>query len=179
MSEFTQPPKRRKTVLTIKQKLDAVSRLEKGESARKLALELDIGIQTVRDFKKQKQKLVEFTHDCDIGAASTTRKVVNKSSFENLDACMIQWVKQKRSEGIPISSPICLEKALFFHRALGIETPFNASSGWLTRFKKLYDIREVQLKGEKLSADYSASDSFIKEFDEFRKKRRIVNRSNF
>ena len=170
MSEFTQPPKRRKKVLTIKQKLDALSRLEKGESAQKLALELDVGIQTIRDFKKQKQKLIEFTRDCVSGAAAKTRKVVKKSAFENLDACMIQWVKQKRSEGIPISGPICLEKALFFHKALGIESPFNASSGWLTRFKKRYGIREVQLKGEQLSADYSAADSFIKEFDKYRKK---------
>ena len=79
MREFTQPLKWRKKVLTIKQKLDAISRLEKGESAQKLALELDVFIQTIRDFKKQKQKLMEFTRDCVSGAVSTTRKVVKKS----------------------------------------------------------------------------------------------------
>ena len=46
MSEFTHPPKQCKKVLTIKQKLDAISRLEKGVSAQKLALKLDVGIQT-------------------------------------------------------------------------------------------------------------------------------------
>ena len=64
---------------------------------------------------------MKFSCDCVSRAASMTRKVVKKSSFENLDACMIQWAKQKRSEGIPISGPIYLEKALFFHKALGIE----------------------------------------------------------
>ena len=43
---------------------------------------------------------------------------------------------------------------------------------WLG-LKKCYSIREVQLKGEKLSADYSAANSFIKEFDEHRKKEEL------
>ena len=34
-------------------------------------------------------------------------------------------------------------------------------------------IRAVQLKGEKLNANYSAADSFIKEFDKYRKKEEL------
>ena len=70
--------------------MDAISRLKKGEPAQKLALELDVGTQTIRDFKKEKQKLIEFTCVCVSGAASMTSKVVKKSSFENFDAYMIQ-----------------------------------------------------------------------------------------
>ena len=57
----------------------------------------------MRDFKKQKQKFMEFIRDCVSGAVSITKKVVKKSFFENLDTCIVQWVKEKRSEGIPIS----------------------------------------------------------------------------
>ena len=37
---------------------------EKGESAKKLANDYGIGFQTVRDIKKNKEKLMEFTRNC-------------------------------------------------------------------------------------------------------------------
>jgi hypothetical protein len=35
---------------------------------------------------------------------------------------------------------MCEQKAKFFHDALGLEGEFNASVGWLTRFKQGYGI---------------------------------------
>ena len=37
---------------------------EKGESVKKLANDYGIGSQTVRDTKKNKEKLIEFTRNC-------------------------------------------------------------------------------------------------------------------
>ena len=37
---------------------------EEGESVKKLANDYGIGVQTVRDIEKNKEKLIEFTRNC-------------------------------------------------------------------------------------------------------------------
>ena len=44
---------------------------------------------------------------------------------------------------------------------------FIASSGWLWRFCKRHNNRQLSLQGEKLSADRPAADNFIPDFQEF------------
>ncbi|CAG9831435.1 unnamed protein product [Diabrotica balteata] len=48
------------------------------------------------------------------------------------------------------------KQAEIFHKNLKIKEPFNASSGWLHRFKKRHGIHELTIQGEKLSADGEA-----------------------
>ena len=81
--------KRKKIVLTIKQKLTLIERFEKGESTSKLSEEYGIGIQTVRDIVKQKNKLESFARDCDSSAGPSKRKSMKTSTFEDLDAAML------------------------------------------------------------------------------------------
>ena len=53
-------------LLTLKQKLELpiTEKFEKGESVKKLANDYGIGVQTVRDIKTNKEKLTEFTRNC-------------------------------------------------------------------------------------------------------------------
>ena len=53
-------------LLTLKQKLELpiTEMFEKGESVKKFANDYGIGFQTVRDIKKNKEKLIEFTRNC-------------------------------------------------------------------------------------------------------------------
>ena len=45
-------------------------------------------------------------------------------------------------------------------KKLGGTSNFQASTCWLKRFKSRHGIRELQIQGEKLSADSSAAGSF-------------------
>jgi len=159
--------KRKKIVLTIKQKLTLIERFEKGESMSKLSEEYGIGIQTVRDIVKQKNKLEAFARDCDSSAGPSKRKSMKTSTFEDLDAAMLIWFNQKRAEGIPISGQMCIEAAKTFHENLGIKESFNASSGWMTRFKQRHGIRQLTIQGERLSSNAEAVDEFCVEFQEY------------
>lgn len=159
--------KRKRIVLTIKQKLTLIERSEKGESMSKLSEEYGIGVQTVRDIVKQKNKLEAFARDCDSSAGPSKRKSMKTSTFEDLDAAMLIWFNQKRAEGIPISGQMCIEAAKTFHKNLGIEENFNASSGWMTRFKQRHGIRQLTIQGERLSSNTEAADEFCVEFQEF------------
>lgn len=82
------------------------------------------------------------------------------ASNTNLDDAVFKWFNQKRCQGEPISGPILCEKAVQFNKKLGGTSNFQASTGWLKRFKSRHGIRELQIEGEKLSADSSAAESF-------------------
>lgn len=66
-----------------------------------------------------------------------------------------------------MSGPTIAAKAKIFFDLLGLEGNFDASSGWLHRFKKRHGIREIGLHGEKLSGDQQAADDFQRDFEEF------------
>lgn len=147
------PLKRKKKVLTLAEKMSLIQKHEKGANISSLALCYGIGVQTVRDIIKNRLKLETFVLSSDTLKASDTRKSMKESTFKKLDEQMIKWFLQKRSEGIPISGPMCVAQAQSFHKMLGISEPFNASSGWLYRFKRRHGIRELEIHGEKLDAN--------------------------
>ncbi|XP_015364238.1 PREDICTED: tigger transposable element-derived protein 2-like [Diuraphis noxia] len=82
---------------------------------------------------------------------------MKKSSLSNMGSALFEWFKQKRIEGIPISGPMVCEKAKWFHEHLKIEKTFNASQGWLFRFKTSHGIRQLDIQGKSLSGDLTAA----------------------
>lgn len=54
----------------------------------------------------------------------------------------------------------CVKKQFNFNEKLRGTSNFQASTGWLKRFTSNHGIRELQIQGEKLSADSSAAESF-------------------
>ncbi|XP_055703946.1 jerky protein homolog-like [Phlebotomus papatasi] len=58
-----------------------------------------------------------------------------------------------RERGVPISGPLLQAKALQFHKVYH-DGPanFSASSGWLSRWKKQHEVRQLTVCGEALSS---------------------------
>lgn len=110
-------------------------------------------------------KLQNFLSQSDSLKNISARKSLKGSTFQQLDEALSKWFLQKRSEGVPISGPMCAKQAEIFHKRLKIKEPFNASSGWLHRFKKRRGIRELTIQGEKLSADGEAMVEFCYELE--------------
>lgn len=94
------------------------------------------------------------------------RTRLDKGKNVAMEDILFNWFKQKRSLGIAISGVILQEKALFFNKELGGPEDFKASQGWLNRFKSRFGIRQLSVKGEKLSANVEAGDSFKEDFRE-------------
>jgi ribosomal protein L30E len=80
--------KHKKTVQTIKQKLQLTEKLKKGDLPTKLAKDYCTGVQTVLDINKNKTKLVVFAKNCNSCAASSKQKKVL------LSGCQVTHVKQ-------------------------------------------------------------------------------------
>lgn len=159
--------KRKRVVLSLEKKVLIINRaVDRGESVKKLADEFGVGEQTVRDLIKQKNDIFKFLSCAEsTSELSAARKTMKKSSLSDMESALFEWFKQKRTEGIPISGPIVCEKATWFHETLKIEQTFNASQGWLFRFKARHGIRQLDIQGESLSGDLIGATLFNEEFN--------------
>jgi hypothetical protein len=55
-----------------------------------------------------------------------------------------------------------------------MEGNFDASFGWLTRFKQRYDIHKRSIHGKKLSGNVTVANDFCVEFHEFIKSEQLL-----
>lgn len=60
------------------------------------------------------------------------------------------------------------------HKDMGIETKFVASTGWLSRWKNKYSIRQYAACDEKRSTDPPEAKFFKEEFESFVKEKIIT-----
>ena len=147
--------KRKRSVLSIKDKQIIISRLDKGEKGTNLAPEFGISKQQISDIRKNKDKILKFTDNIET-SEGLKRKSLKLANDERLDQALYTWFIQQRSTGTPISGPLLQEKAKHFSMQLNGESAdhesFKASTGWLDKFKNRHGIRNLSIQGEKLSA---------------------------
>ncbi|KAK2499128.1 hypothetical protein MC885_016967 [Smutsia gigantea] len=125
--------KRKRVVLTIKDKLDIIKKLEEGISFKKLSVVYGIGESTVRDIKKNKERIINYANGSDPTSGVSKRKSMKSSTYEELDRVMIEWFNQQKTDGIPVSGTICAKQAKFFFDALGMEVLdaiYEVSRAW-------------------------------------------------
>ena len=92
---------------------------------------------------------------------SLKRKTMKMASDSKLDDAMYLWFAQKRSQGVPISGPILMAKALELNEKVNPEDDkFKASSGWLKNFQSRHSIRQLAIQGETMSANEESVGDF-------------------
>lgn len=157
--------KRKHTTCTLKEKLEVLQRLDKGESATKLSLEFGVGKATIADWKKNRSKIEQF---CATTSQSTLekRQTAKQSQFDQVDEALFMWFSQERQKGTPLSGPLIQEKAIHLNKLInGDESSFMASSGWLDRWKRRHGVRQLTITGEKLSADLIAGQEYVEKLN--------------
>lgn len=152
--------KRKRVVLSMRDKLNILQQLNKGASGVNLAKQYGVGTSTISDIKKNSESLLKFTTTLDSEEGSKHRKTMKTAENKDLEKAMYVWFIQKRSQGQPISGPLLCEKAMQMNAQIGGSLEFKASTGWLKRFKSRHGIRELEIQGEKLSADVPAANAF-------------------
>jgi hypothetical protein len=156
--------KRKRTVLTLNQKIEIASRLEKGVNRNVLMTEFGIASSTLYDIRNQKDELFKFASESESSNNIHQRRSMKRPKFEKLDDVLYVWFLERRRKGMPISGPMLIEKAREFHTNLNISEHCNFSIGWLTRFKIRHGIRKLDIAGEKRSANEEAADEFVEKF---------------
>lgn len=100
----------------MQKKLEAIKRLDLGESIKRVANDIGVGEVTVGDWKRNRHKIEQW---CSKQVDSeTNRKSMKKSEFEKIGEALFLWFTQQRSKGVPLTGPILQEKAMLFSKQL-------------------------------------------------------------
>ncbi|XP_026475686.1 jerky protein homolog-like [Ctenocephalides felis] len=151
--------KRKRVVLSMKDKYDIIRRLDEGEPAIKLAIEYGVGKSTISYIRKQKSDIIEFISKIDSADGVKERKTMRLAENKVADEAIYRWIIiEKRSQGEQINGPILCEKAMELNQQYGGPPNFQASTGWLKRFKSRHGIRDLQNEGEKFLTDLKPDD---------------------
>lgn len=119
-----------RAILTLRQKIDIIDFIEGGRKQVEAVKHFSLHRATIHTIWKQKEKLKnDFRHNRNPDA-----KRIKKSPFLIVEEPLIKWI-QRLQENIPLSGPIVQEKAIEIGKELGLQN-FEATSGWLSRFKK-------------------------------------------
>jgi hypothetical protein len=154
--------KRKHRTLTLLQKYNILQKLEDGQTVTALSKEYGVGKATISDIKKKKEKIKQFIASSE--AETSKRKTIKQAFYPAVDSAVYTWFLQERCRNTPISGEILREKARYFYQKITGKNDFQASLGWLDKFKNRFGIRQLTVSGEKLSSDITAIEPFKNKF---------------
>lgn len=149
----TSSGKRKHNVLTMDTKIEIIQRLEKGETAVRLAPIYNIGRTTISDIKRNKDSILMFAAKLKSDDSLKKRKRIRKPNDSNLENAVYMWYIQKIQKGEFVNGPLLCEKALELNQKLGGPPDFKASNGWLHNFRTRHGIKYNQNEKESSTVD--------------------------
>ena len=133
-----QASKRRLATVTLVDKYKALKEITEGQSCIATAKKY-----TVSHWLKKKTEIFEAVERNNV---SKKRKIMKTATYEELDYAMYKWLQNARHNNIPINGTIFKEKALEFTKSLEIQD-FHASDGWVSRWKKRFNVSFKTVSG--------------------------------
>eukprot|EP00062_Callorhinchus_milii_P011594 gi/632958112/ref/XP_007894849.1/ PREDICTED: tigger transposable element-derived protein 3-like [Callorhinchus milii] len=135
MTNFVATPKKRYTTLTLAQRVEVLKKLENKESQKSIAAEFDVDQSAISRIQKNREKILDEWQN----NSNPERKRHRLRKAEDVEAALLRWFSQARSQQVPVNGPLLMEKANSLATELGIE--FKATNGWLERWKKKHSIQ--------------------------------------
>ena len=143
--------------ITLETKVAIIEAVErKTKTNAQICREFDLPSSTLYTILKEKEKIMkahnngDFDRDC---------KKLRTADFADVDNALIIWFKQARSQQVPISGPILMEKAKEIAEHMGLPS-FSGSTGWLDRFKSRHGIVFKNVCGESASVSTTSTDEW-------------------
>lgn len=152
--------KRKRVVLTLREKMDVCARLERGESRRALMQEYNVGLSTLYDIRAHKARLLRFCAGPEGGSALGQRRTLHAPKLGRLDRALYQWFLAQRAAGVPVSGPMLVARAKGLYAQMRLTEPCVFSGGWLWRFKARHGIRRLDAAGARPGAERQAAERF-------------------
>ncbi|XP_051154632.1 jerky protein homolog-like [Leptopilina boulardi] len=136
--------KRKKTFLNMETKAEIIKKIKLGIDKEEILHEYEIGESSYYKFLRTESKIMEKLKNPE----NKHRRLFKKLKNEYLDAAVIKWFQQSRDRNESITGPLIRDKAKILNQKLNGPLDFKASSGWLTKFKKRYNIRLSEMKDD-------------------------------
>ena len=135
--------KRKISSKTLKEKYEAIKKLESGCANKNVAADYDVSPSTLSTWLKSKDKIVKAFEG---GTSSKTQKL-KPCGNENLERALYTWFVQMRRQGVPVSGPVLREKALSYAKEMDVKD-FIASNSWFDRWKSRHGVAFKAIAGE-------------------------------
>jgi predicted DNA-binding protein YlxM (UPF0122 family) len=160
--------KRKRVHLTLTQKLQLIRKLEAGASVSSVCEEFGVKKQTVSDIRKSKDKLTSFALKFSVDKSQSTpvgdRKHMRLGRDMNIENAVYKWYTQQRASGVNIRGVDIQNAAVKL--AKHMETKFEASDGWLWRFRNRHGIGNRVIFDKAGSAPKEEVESFREKLNE-------------
>lgn len=105
---------------------------------------------------KRKAELMTAFEDNGNGSR---KRACYRNKSDDIDELTWQWFQRVRGLKTPVSGPMIQQQARDYATELG-KSDFEASNGWLARFKGRHNIRAATLSGERASVDADTVDNW-------------------
>lgn len=128
--------------LSVAEKVQLLKDVNSGVRKKDVAQKFGVPPSTVSTIIKNRESVLK-SHES-IGGDRKRSKICK---YEDVDTAVLKWVKMLRDKNMPVPGPLIKEKAMEYAERLGHEA-FQASSGWLDKFKKRHEIVEKVISGE-------------------------------
>ena len=123
-----------RSCLNLSKRVELIHRENPKLGVRKLAEKFGCGKTQVAGIIKDEENIMK-EWESNEGRAGMKR--VNQQKFHEVNQFLWKWYSTCRQSNIPISGPMLQEEALIIAKRLGGDSgEFNASNGWLDRWKK-------------------------------------------
>lgn len=130
---------------TLKEKVEILREGDAGKISKlEIAKKHSIPKSTLSTYIKNKGA-IEDAYATEAFASS--RKRLRPAKHPELEQAVVAWIREIRSQDIPLSGPMVMAKAADYALRLNIDD-FSASEGWLHRFRDRHDIVFRILSGE-------------------------------
>jgi transposase len=145
--------KRKKESKSMEEKYAAIIECEKGlRSKTEIAKQFSVPLSTLSTWLKNKDSIKDGYQKF-----GPKRKSMKVGLYDELEEVLTTWFKATRSNNIPISGPMLQAKADELAHKMSVQG-FNASNGWLDRFKERHGITFKKVCGESNSVNSSSDD---------------------
>lgn len=132
---------KKRRLLKITTKLAIFRAIDEGRQKKDVAVTFGIPPSTLTSILKNRGKTEETVY------RGCTNKKTRAVKYEDLDKGIFDWLMEGRARNIPISGPILQQKAREIALKMGINN-FQASNGWLQKFKNRWNLATLKMCGE-------------------------------
>ncbi|XP_065218086.1 tigger transposable element-derived protein 6-like [Planococcus citri] len=150
--------KKERKVLSLAEKLSIINECDKNVGAKQCDLAKSFGIPTssLRTILSKRKAIEDASEEFE-----SKRKKIRCGKHDELEKILLDWFTQARAMNIPIDGPLLKSKGLEIAKKLGIDN-FNASDGWLHRFRSRHGVLHKKISGEAESVDDDCVTSWMK-----------------
>lgn len=109
---------------------------------KNVSQKFDVPRSTVSDIFRSRDTIQKVAG---INKNNLSIKKINLSRYLVLESKVLEWYEKSRQNGLFITGPMIMAKAMEIHKESGSKHNFRASTGWLDRFKRRNGIKLVRL----------------------------------